>query len=1320
MEVFQLHIESVGSYQERTYKLTLKQGEFALAVKEVAVSLDDLLFNEIAGMRGVSRLRKERRDTRAALAECGNYLFDQFLSREIYDKLSRSKQAFVQIINESSDPKLAQIPWDIAALNGSPLISKKVVFSASPSSSPEIPQTIKRQLRVLLVGCLPEGMPPFSLEKAVSHLKKTLGNFPLKVELLIDVAMYGCTKEHLAFLLQRAGGYHIIHYLGYGGKSKLLLEAPDGSPTPFYGEELVEMLEKVPQKPLLLFLDSRLPDSLSDYPSYQSLKGGRDGGLRLTDCIGFAQEIMNGGQAAAVVSMRQQVTDAFAEEFINELYYRLLQHNLSLAESFNYAQISGLANFASQWYVPALAAGESANQYLEMEKGEEETGNKIRFNDQEHTRVIEADSFVGRHKELSLVSREFIFGDKNPLLINGVQGAGKTALAARICYLWKTEFAGVFIHHFSSSRWLIDFWDSLVDFCFHNHLSIDIRESSHPFKRYRDLSKQLIKLVKHERFLFVFDNMRLFSEAMRPEGKGEEPGLYIPSLVDSLIKETSNRVILVDQNPAELENCPGIMTINLGGLLKREVKVPRGLLDAFPEETQEKPVTTRKLPKKHQPKEDDFYQAIAGLPLLVKIFNHLPDKINPADIINDLKKVSRKEYPDETGYHTSLINETLKSLYAGLSPDQKMLSTVFSPYNRELPLYLVLKVMGVSEFKEINGFYDLFSLGLMEVSPSDHPTLEPTVCLHNAYRDFLNQHPEATTALFSQEIEMYLRKFGAGFSELAEWLKTNSVRKNILDTYLNSWEYLLAGNDLDKAVSLIEPIKELMLKEGFIPELKELLTQALEKDHRTENQIRYIRTIADLYSREGVLAEALAKYEESLKLNRLQNDNSGIAADLLQIGAIKIRNKLFVEAQQPLKESLALLRELKDQPERLASVLSELGESYRGINDLQTALDLISESAKINQEHEFTGAYVKNIHQLADILLVLEKYPDALDLLGQALIIERKLKNKPGICEVLRKQAEIEHKQGNLPQALDLLNQVLNYKTLLKRQQGVASTLLEIGAIKREQEATAESRKLIEQGLEISRRLQWEEGLAKGFHQAGLNFDLDGHYNEAVMNLERSLKIYQKLDLRPKICEISLKLAEINEGLSDYSRALELCQQAMEIREKRGDVAEVAEIVFKCADIHYLKKNYQQASENYERCLEAFRHQNNLSRVADAYHQLATVAQAMGHSSEALKYYRQCLETHEQMKNQVGVALSLAQMGRIMEREGKLCQAIGKYASSLAILRHLENEYVQLAAEDLASLKKQMPEAEFKWCVTAGLEEHTQYLTDIEIKGRDF
>jgi tetratricopeptide (TPR) repeat protein len=225
---------------------------------------------------------------------------------------------------------------------------------------------------------------------------------------------------------------------------------------------------------------------------------------------------------------------------------------------------------------------------------------------------------------------------------------------------------------------------------------------------------------------------------------------------------------------------------------------------------------------------------------------------------------------------------------------------------------------------------------------------------------------------------------------------------------------------------------------------------------------------------------------------------------------------------------------------------------------------------------------------------------------------------------------------------------------------------------------------------------------------------------EAIKYAVKSFDLYNEISDMDNVAAAALDMGEIYQETHDYERALCFYRQALEIKHDQEEVVSIAYIRNLIANLHYLKGEAGEALEHYGQSLAVYRHLDRLGKIAEVLHHMAAIHRERGNLSDATKLYEECLAINSELGDLSGVASTLGQIGRVLRQEGQHCKAVGKFAASLAIFRHLKSKYEDLAAEDLTDLKNQLPEAEYKWCVTAGLEDHIPYLENVEVEGKDF
>ncbi|MCP4700000.1 MAG: CHAT domain-containing protein [Gammaproteobacteria bacterium] len=435
---------------------------------------------------GFSRAGAERK----LLEELGRFLGEQVLGAEIMDKLTadfRHRTLLIRLPDTEKDlwaAAFARVPWEIARAKNETLAELNLAVravTAATELSGVLEQTVKPEesLRVLLAFTETPASNPLAARLERERLLELFHQDILpRRQVEVDVLCHGVTRAAIETRVRERGGYHIVHWSGHGHHNTLELAGEDGGA--ISGQGLVRLFQKaggfIPQLMFLSACHSGSFMSVRDWAGLRAAIAGqgelskkfkqaerseRSENLReiVTEQPGYtgaALELLK-ARVPQVVAMRYAVGDTYARRLARRFYKHLLADKalfhadsaLLLARN-ELLQDARADEFAPIDHATPLLFGRSRVQ-LHPRGGRSPQLNKRR--PQPYPLLpgsAELDppfGFVGRGAELARLAAEWLprSRDKSPLvIIQGLAGLGKTALAAEIINCWHSRFDWVF------------------------------------------------------------------------------------------------------------------------------------------------------------------------------------------------------------------------------------------------------------------------------------------------------------------------------------------------------------------------------------------------------------------------------------------------------------------------------------------------------------------------------------------------------------------------------------------------------------------------------------------------------------------------------------------------------------------------------------------------------------------------------------------------------------------------------------------------------------------------------------------------------------
>lgn len=1313
MQIFDLKIDSVGNFRKQELNLTLSQGGMLLENRQVQVEMGDLLFAEVTGLRGTCHLIREGKNSSDALRECGLYLYDKFIGDSMGKKILTGGKTLLKIQENKTDRKTPLIPWEILRDQENYLIKKGLVITRFPIETcrnPSAPITVVDQLRILILASQPRDMEHLAISKEIGKICSLFDAFNIGMDIQVDVLTYGCTRERLMDILVNRLPYHVLHYIGSAAKNKLLLEDHDGISEPFYGDELVEMFTQIGRTPPLVVFTSPSRD-VSFWKDRRKSHVARDSqereSSRLDRFIGVSYDLASSGLTSAVVSFRREMESHALYSMQREFYYQLIQHNLSISESFLSAQALALNEMSDQWFFPALYGGDAVNRPFIFKKTKKsKRDKKIRLTDLVSSSFTVPSDFLGRYRELSEIAKQVIYGNVFSLCLLGEEGVGKTTLAARMFDIWRREYDGVFCYTFFPECTLEEFWLDFRAFAIRNRLFLNLSRTeiegrSLP-ERQKIIRDQIQSTLSCGRYLLILDNFQAVLEKTDSEisfkDKGFEDLFHAIFLHNNLFVKT---LICSSCFPEYLSHAPyNVSILKLSGLDYNDI----------PSFTEKAPRTDEFIRKLTTEERIQFYRIFRGIPPLLEFFEKYKENERWYEALKSQSFLNEKgEVP---------LQESFALLFNEISPDVKKLLSLLVRMNRDIFLPLLLKAFSAKKEDEIEGFAEAKRMGFLHVSKSKDSFMPDRIEVASIVSAYYSENP-ADLDIFEREHQFYLKQYGRKAIDLGrKWIEKEDSERGLY-LLLSAWDYLFSAGDFSSASTLLKEIWQPLSDMCLFEKTRRMFEALIEPIQDNREKIVMLRLLGNILMSEGASGKMENLFQKTLEINRFQGDKAEISSDLYELGSIEIERGFFDKALGYLRESLDIRTKLELEEEK-ADVLVKIAEIYRAKKEISTAIDFYSHALEIRKIQENNSGCSAILAFLSDIYFRFGDYGRSMELDVQKIEFDQASNNSYQMAQTLLHMVDLQVKMEKYEEALSLLNKCMILEKHLDDQLVIASVLLKISEIKLKQDHLKEALLYCEQSRQINHQLNHLPGLAANYRQLSFIYHNSKEPEEAIKYASKSLDIYSEIADIDNSVNSLLHLGEVYLEMNDFERTLFFYQQALEIRRDQEEMGEIAFIQNKIANLYYLKGDTDQAIEHYEQSLSIYKHLDRLAKTAEVLHQMATIYKEQGNLSLAIELYEQSLAINKELDNPAAVALTLGQIGRILEEEEKFCKAIGKYATSLAIFRHLKSGYEELATEDLTKLKRRMPDVEYKWCVTAGLEEHAPYLENIEIEGKDF
>ena len=224
----------------------------------------------------------------------------------------------------------------------------------------------------------------------------------------------------------------------------------------------------------------------------------------------------------------------------------------------------------------------------------------------------------------------------------------------------------------------------------------------------------------------------------------------------------------------------------------------------------------------------------------------------------------------------------------------------------------------------------------------------------------------------------------------------------------NAVDWFARNAEGDQALRLAVPLAYFWSYDGRVAESRDLLTRVLALPSAAAPTPMRAKALYDV-----------AEYEESLRIYRRLQDKAGIAAALLGLSRVALREMDYAAARRYAEESGVLRRDLDDQGGQ-ASAVRMLASVARMQGQYDKAAELYEFSVNANRQAGWDLAVASGLSSLGYVRLRQGKIDAARKLFTDSLQKFRELQDEVGVASVLTGFASIAVEQKQATRAARL------------------------------------------------------------------------------------------------------------------------------------------------------------------------------------------------------------------------------------------------------------------------------------------------------------
>ncbi len=189
------------------------------------------------------------------------------------------------------------------------------------------------------------------------------------------------------------------------------------------------------------------------------------------------------------------------------------------------------------------------------------------------------------------------------------------------------------------------------------------------------------------------------------------------------------------------------------------------------------------------------------------------------------------------------------------------------------------------------------------------------------------------------------------------------------------------------------------------------------------------------------------------------------------------------------------------------------------------------------------------------------------------------------------------------------------------------------------------AKKLYESSILILTDNGNHQALAEAYFRFGKHKFFTGDNETSLDYYNQSLKIYEGLEDKKGVSDVTYWIGVFYEGLNDEEKALQYYFDSRVIKEEIQDIRGLSHSNLSLGAVHWENGNYETAMDYYRQSLAGYSKLGDRSSAARVYNNMGLVYEDWNKLDSALVYHEKSLEVHTELKSTIGLIRSYSNLG---------------------------------------------------------------------------
>ena len=418
--------------------------------------------------------------------------------------------------------------------------------------------------------------------------------------------------------------------------------------------------------------------------------------------------------------------------------------------------------------------------------------------------------------------------------------------------------------------------------------------------------------------------------------------------------------------------------------------------------------------------------------------------------------------------------------------------------------------------------------------------------------------------------------------------------------------------------------------------------------------------------------DALAWMDEAARACEALHDRATLARVHNNIGTIHRAHGEYEVALVMYQKAAPVLEEIGDLA-TLATVYNNIGGIHHGRGEYEVALAMYQKAAPVLEEIGDRAGLAVVHNNIGVIHHARGEYEAALAMFQQVAPVREEIGDRAGLARVYNNIGMIHRARGEYEAALSMYQQAAPVLEEIGDRAMLATVQNNIGEIYRARGEYEAALRIFQLAAPVLEEMGDRAALAGVHNNIGLIHDARGEYEAALAMFQQAAPVLEEIGDRTALARVYNNIGMIHRARGEYEAALAMFQQAAPVLEEIGDRAMLATVQNNIGAIHDARGEYEAALAMYQKAAPVLEEIGDRAMLAKVYNNIGGIHHARGEYEAALAMLQKTAPVLEEIGDRAALATVHNNIGLIHHARGEYEAALAMFRQAAPVLEEIDD-----------------------------------------------